>query len=132
MCSHSSEGLLQTTILRLPYLTLPYTVRYINGLLRICIISESWQPLNTESALLYLKVNGVKLADILFSLLCECVSVCLCALSPVFNSVCPSHNTSAISLPQPITWRIYALSECLLVIIIIIVSPHCKMTACRA
>ena len=52
-----------------------------------------------------LQVNGVKLADILFSLLC----VCVCALSPVFNSVCPSHNASA-------TWRIYALSEHLLVI----------------
>jgi len=33
------------------------------------------------------QVNGVKLADILFSLLCVClsVSVCLWALSPVFN-----------------------------------------------
>jgi len=35
------------------------------------------------------QVNGVKLADILFSLLSVCLSVCLCALSPVFNSVCP-------------------------------------------
>jgi len=34
-------------------------------------------------------VNGVKLADILFSLLSVCLSVrlCVCALSPVFNSV---------------------------------------------
>jgi len=47
--------------------------------------------------------------------------VCLCALSPVFNSVRTSHNASAISLMQPIslpkpTWRIYALYERLLVL----------------
>jgi len=45
------------------------------------------------------QVNGVKLADIMFSLLSVCLSVCLCvcarALSPVFNSVCPSHNAPA-------------------------------------
>jgi len=32
------------------------------------------------------QVNGVKLADILFSLLSVCLRVCLCALSAVFNS----------------------------------------------
>ena len=46
------------------------------------------------------QVNGVKLADILFSLLSVCLSVCARTLSPVLNSVCPSHNASA-------TWRIY-------------------------
>jgi len=30
-----------------------------------------------------------------------CLSVCLCALSPVFNSVCQSHNASAISKLAP-------------------------------
>ena len=51
------------------------------------------------------QVNGVKLADILYSLLSVCLSICLCvrALSPVFNSVCPSHNALAISLMQPIS-----------------------------
>jgi len=49
------------------------------------------------------QVNRVKLADILFSLLSVCQSVCLCALSPVFNSVCPSHNASGTSLMQPIS-----------------------------
>ena len=29
------------------------------------------------------KVNGVKLAEIMFSLLCVCLHVCLCALSPI-------------------------------------------------
>jgi len=46
------------------------------------------------------QVNGVKLADILSSLLCclsVCLSVCLCALSPVLK------------------WQIYAFSERLLV-----------------
>jgi len=42
----------------------------------------------------------------IFTFVCLCV--CLFALSPVFNSVCPSHNASA-------TWRIYALSERILV-----------------
>jgi len=50
------------------------------------------------------QVNGVKLTDILFSLLSVCLSVStLCALSPVFNSMCPFHNASAISLMQPMS-----------------------------
>ena len=49
------------------------------------------------------QVNRVKLADILFSLVSVCLSVCLCALSPVFNSVCPSHSASAISLMRPMS-----------------------------
>jgi len=51
------------------------------------------------------QVNGVKLADIYCSLMSVCLSVCLCALSPIFNSVCPSRNASAISLMQPIFLR---------------------------
>jgi len=46
------------------------------------------------------QVNGVKLADVLFSLLCVCV--CVCA---------PSVQAS---------WRIYALSEYLLVIFVVL------------
>jgi len=48
-----------------------------------------------------------------------CLCVCLCALSPVVNSAYPSHNASVISLMQP-TWRIYALSERLLVLNILL------------
>ena len=44
-------------------------------------------------------MNSVKLADILFLLLCVCLSVS----TQVFNSVCPSHDVSAISLTQPIS-----------------------------
>ena len=54
------------------------------------------------------QVNGAKLADILFSFLSVSVCLCVCILSPVFNSVCPSHNASA-------TWQICTLSEHLLV-----------------
>ena len=38
-------------------------------------------------------------------------------LSPVFNTVCPSHNASA-------TWRIYALHGCLLVIDLVTMLAH--------
>jgi len=43
------------------------------------------------------QVNGVKLADILFSLLSVCLSVCLYALSPVFNSVICSEGDNSSS-----------------------------------
>jgi len=61
------------------------------------------------------------------------VCVCLCALSPVFNSVCPSHNTSAISLmqlmslPQPISLphladicTLWAHSSCIVCIVVFV------------
>ena len=41
-----------------------------------------------------------------FTFVCLSVCVCVCALSPVFNSVCwlcSSHNGSAISLMQPMS-----------------------------
>jgi len=60
------------------------------------------------------QVNGVKLADILFSLLC----VCVCLRTQSSLQQCVSHNASAISLMQVAThlpWWIYALSERLLV-----------------
>jgi len=48
----------------------------------------------TSTYVYYIRqVNELKLADILFSLLCVCVSVCLCL----------SRNASAISLPKPIS-----------------------------
>ena len=54
------------------------------------------------------QVNGVKLADgdILFSLLSVCVSMCLCTLSPVFNScriVCREKYT-------PRVWKVDNIS----------------------
>jgi len=42
------------------------------------------------------QVNGVKLVDILFSLLSVCLCVCLCTLTPVFNSaICSEGNNSS-------------------------------------
>ena len=52
----------------------------------------------------FCQMNGVKLADILFLLLCVCVCLSVCALSlPLFNSACPSYKASAMSFMQPIS-----------------------------
>jgi len=59
------------------------------------------------------QVNGMKLTDMPFSLLSVCLSVCLCALSPLFNVF--SRSSQALS-NRAVFWRIYGLSEHLLVI----------------
>jgi len=63
------------------------------------------------------QVNGVKLADILFSLLCVCVCVCVCVRARTqssFQQFCSSHRLKAIKLYKSckkFTWRICALSS---------------------
>jgi len=61
------------------------------------------------------QVNGVKLADILFSLLFVCLSVCVsvCTQSSLQQcvSLSPCNPSPSLNL-----WRIYALSERLLVL----------------
>jgi len=70
---------------------------------------EHWQ-LVTKNGFNYIsQVNGVKLADILFSLLSVCLSVCLCTLSPVFNSMCPSHLADICTLWAPSSLFIWLL-----------------------
>ena len=80
-------------------------------------------------------MNGVKLADILFLLLFVCLSVCLsvcpyvcvcaclCALSVVFNIF--SKSSQALS-NCAVFWRIYALSERLLVLFQLTLAYHDK------
>ena len=56
-----------------------------------------------------------QVADILFSLLSVCLSVCVCV------SVC---TQSSLQQCKKFTWRIYALSERLLVLHAVIIWAH--------
>jgi len=84
------------------------------------------------------QVNGVKLADILLSLLSVCVSVrtqsslqqCVSLLQRISHLPHATHLFPTHHPPQP-TWRIYALSERLLVVVVPTLFARCVLLRCR-